>query len=61
MLWDRRNTMGREKGINLRATWLIPQRLWCLARCWGLMPIPNYSGGRDQEDHGLKPARANSS
>jgi hypothetical protein len=22
---------------------------------------PGYSGGRDQEDHGLKPARANSS
>jgi hypothetical protein len=22
---------------------------------------PRYSGGRDQEDHGLKPARANSS
>jgi hypothetical protein len=23
--------------------------------------IPSYSGGRDQEDHGLKPAQANSS
>jgi hypothetical protein len=22
---------------------------------------PSYSGGRDQEDHGLKPARTNSS
>jgi hypothetical protein len=22
---------------------------------------PSYSGGRDQEDHGLKPAQANSS
>jgi hypothetical protein len=22
---------------------------------------PSYSGGRDQEDHGLKPTRANSS
>jgi hypothetical protein len=21
---------------------------------------PNYSGGKDQEDHGLKPAQANS-
>jgi hypothetical protein len=30
------------------------------ARSWWLMPITSYSGGRDQEDYGSKPARGNS-
>jgi hypothetical protein len=32
--------------------------------CWVLVAHtcnPSYSGGRNQEDHGLKPAQANSS
>jgi hypothetical protein len=35
-----------------------------LASAWVLVAHtcnPSYSGGRDQEDHGSKPARANSS
>jgi hypothetical protein len=34
-----------------------------LSRCWWLTPVilPNYSGGRDLENCGLKPARPNSS
>jgi hypothetical protein len=35
-------------------------KVWTLARPWWLMPvILATEGGRDQEDHGSKPAQAN--
>jgi hypothetical protein len=38
----------------------IPKKKGWSARCWWLNPIilvtPSYSGGRNQEDHGSKPA-----
>jgi hypothetical protein len=44
--------MGRGWGESSRKKILI-------ARHWWL--TPSYSGGRDQEDQGLKPAQGNSS
>jgi hypothetical protein len=35
--------------------------VWGNSRDGGRTCNPNYSGGRDQEDHGSKPAQANSS